>query len=101
MFEARHVKILAPAGLVLACVAGCGNASSPLDPEVGELGSALPVSQGTVTAGMYHACILADKHVKCWGYNVNGQLGLGNLASRGDTPGEMGDNLPWVDLGQW
>jgi alpha-tubulin suppressor-like RCC1 family protein len=47
-----------------------------------------------------YACALLDnKSVKCWGSNYNGQLGLGDTNSRGDAPGEMGDNLPAVDLG--
>ena len=32
--------------------------------------------------------------MKCWGYNANGQLGQGDIANRGDAPGEMGDTLP-------
>ncbi|RYE84896.1 MAG: hypothetical protein EOO75_17570, partial [Myxococcales bacterium] len=34
------------------------------------------------------------------GSNVWGQLGLGDKQDRGDQPGEMGDALPFVDLGQ-
>lgn len=32
------------------------------------------------------------------GYNLFGQLGLGDTPNRGDTPGEMGTNLPAVQL---
>jgi alpha-tubulin suppressor-like RCC1 family protein len=54
----------------------------------------------TVSAGYEHACaLLDDKSVKCWGGNWYGQLGLGDKKYRGDGPGEMGDNLPTVDLG--
>ena len=45
-------------------------------------------------------CVLLDNNsTKCWGKNTNGFLGLGDTLDRGDQPGEMGDNLPTVDLG--
>lgn len=76
--------------------------------EPGEMGDDLPVVDlGTnknatkIAIGGHHACaILDDGTVKCWGYNDCGQLGLGDFENRGDEPGEMGDNLPAVDLGQ-
>ena len=34
------------------------------------------------------------------GGNEYGQLGLGDTDHRGDATGEMGDNLPYVDLGR-
>ncbi|CAM9638571.1 unnamed protein product, partial [Hapterophycus canaliculatus] len=37
--------------------------------------------------------------VQCWGDNSGGQLGLGDSLNRGDEAGEMGDQLPFVDLG--
>ena len=72
----------------------------------GEMGDALPaVDLGTgrtataITVGSNHTCaLLDDGSVKCWGLN-NGHLGLGDYASRGGAPGEMGDALPAVDLG--
>ncbi|CAN0497749.1 unnamed protein product, partial [Scytosiphon promiscuus] len=36
---------------------------------------------------------------QCWGLNGSGQLGLGDFASRGSLPSEMGDGLEEVNLG--
>jgi alpha-tubulin suppressor-like RCC1 family protein len=47
-----------------------------------------------------HTCARLDNgQVKCWGHNTEAQLGLGDRFHRGDGPGEMGGNLPPVDLG--
>ena len=50
-------------------------------------------------AGLHVCATLDDGSVKCWGGNDYGELGLGDTAARGDDPGEMGDNLPTVNLG--
>ncbi|WP_437278125.1 hypothetical protein WME90_44030 [Sorangium sp. So ce375] len=73
----------------------------------GEMGNLLPAvdlglnhTAKAVAAGGQHTCALLDDNtVKCWGDNGSGQLGLGNKADRGDQAGEMGANLPTVDLG--
>jgi len=52
----------------------------------------------SVVAGHYATCAILDNgSVKCWGFGP--QLGLGETPPWGDEPGEMGDNLPAVDLG--
>ena len=54
----------------------------------------------SVTMGYEYTCAsISGETVKCWGRNDSGQLGLGDIAPRGDEPGEMGDALPAVDLG--
>ena len=70
---------------------------------VGEMGDnldALDLGPGRtakmIGAGAGHTCaVLDDDSVKCWGRNDYGQLGLGDTSTRGDSPGEMGDSMPW------
>ncbi|MCB9753386.1 MAG: hypothetical protein H6713_25885 [Myxococcales bacterium] len=70
----------------------------------GEMAALDPVDLGgltdaALTSGRWTSCALSeDGAIKCWGYNNYGQLGLGDLLDRGDEPGEMGANLPLVDL---
>ncbi|PNH01076.1 RCC1 and BTB domain-containing protein 2, partial [Tetrabaena socialis] len=76
------------------------------DPD--EMGDDLPtVDLGTgrtavaVAAGDRHTCaILDDGGIKCWGNNGDYQLGLGDSQSRGSASANMGDVLPYVNLGQ-
>ena len=57
-------------------------------------------NESGIQAGHRHTCaLLNDETVKCWGNNQYGQLGQGHTNQLGDQPGEMGDNLPTVDLG--
>lgn len=71
-----------------------------------EMGDTLPaIDLGTgrtaasITSGSSHSCaVLDDESVKCWGYNNNGQLGQGHTDNLGDGAGEMGDDLPAIDL---
>jgi alpha-tubulin suppressor-like RCC1 family protein len=65
----------------------------------------LPVDLGTgvraaqIVAGDRHACVRTqDGRVKCWGTRGT-CLGLGDGQPRGTAPGQMGDALPFVDLG--
>ena len=79
----------------------------PIGDEPGEMGNNLSAvdlgvgrSATQISAGGDHTCaVLDDQTVKCWGLGSSGQLGYGDLSSRGSSPGEMGDNLPAVDLG--
>lgn len=74
--------------------------------EVGEMGSNLPAVDlgigvlATQIATGGHACaLLQDNSVKCFGSNYFGQLGQGHTLDIGDHPGELGANLPPIDLG--
>ena len=35
----------------------------------------------------------------CWGYNEDGELGIGSLENIGISPQQMGSNLTLVDFG--
>jgi len=82
-------------------------ASTSIGDHANEMGDTLPaVDLGTgrtataITAANRHTCALLDTgQVKCWGYNLYGQLGLGSTTNLGDSANEMGDDLPTVDLG--
>jgi alpha-tubulin suppressor-like RCC1 family protein len=51
-------------------------------------------------AGASHTCAwLDDDSVKCWGFNFNGELGVGDATNRGDQAGELGDSLPPPRIG--
>ncbi|MSP26299.1 MAG: hypothetical protein EXR75_14315 [Myxococcales bacterium] len=72
-----------------------------------EMGDLLPsVSLGigktakALAAGRAHTCaVLNDNSIKCWGSNNYGQLGLGDVNTRGDGPNEGGDLLLALSLG--
>jgi alpha-tubulin suppressor-like RCC1 family protein len=80
---------------------------SSLGTSLSEMGDALPtVNFGAgktvrqLAGGDLHSCvILNDNTVKCWGFNAWGQLGTGDTTNRGIAAGDMGDNLPAVNLG--
>ena len=67
--------------------------------------SAVDLGEGrtaiAMALGHYHTCAILDNgSVRCWGSNSNGRTGLGTTTwYQGDSNGEMGDDLPTVDLG--
>eukprot|EP01083_Nonionella_stella_P023647 65416_1 len=64
-----------------------------------DLGSNLTVTQ--ITGGDRHTCALFTiGDIKCWGRGWYGRLGSANTTNLGDSTGEMGDDLPFVDLGK-
>lgn len=70
-----------------------------------DLGTRIQVGSIHSSAAAYHSCAIlsapaiVSNRMKCWGLNDKYQLGYGDTYHVGDEPGDMGDNLPLVDLG--
>lgn len=82
-------------------IGGLGDteARGVLPNQMGESLPRLPFSNITsISHTSTCTCIVTEGRVKCWGSNSFGQLGLGDLAIRGDKPGYQ-NVLPFVDLG--
>ncbi|MFH1729077.1 MAG: hypothetical protein ABIA04_11750 [Pseudomonadota bacterium] len=64
------------------------------------------LAQG-ITVGGSFSCAYGYKTsdfsagIKCWGQNTNGVLGLKDTQDRGDSTSEMGNNLPFVEIGSY
>ncbi len=52
------------------------------------------------TGGTHSCTVIVGGRLKCWGAHSFGAIGLEDLESRGDEPGELGNNLPFVQLGK-
>jgi len=75
---------------------GTSSSDRVQDSPVTDIG-ATPVA---IAAGAFHTCAITTAGaVKCWGLNLHGQLGYGDIESRGDSANEMGASLSNVDLG--
>ena len=72
-----------------------------------DMGDALPaVDFGgepvlDLAGGFSHNCVMLPSGVKCWGWNLYGQLGLGDTLDRGASPSQLGEQLGLVDLGSF
>ncbi|WP_437818270.1 RCC1 domain-containing protein [Sorangium sp. So ce1078] len=86
---------------------GLGDTNHRSD-SAGEMGASLPLVFGAnitaVATRGFTTCALeldpssSTTGLKCWGRNGYGQLGAGDIRSRGDHPGEMA-SLGFIDLG--
>ena len=62
-----------------------------------DLGS--DIQPTSVEAGDSFTCaIMNNTKVKCWGSGLDGRTGQGVSGNYGDLPGDMGDNLAYVEL---
>ncbi|MFN3198297.1 MAG: fibrinogen-like YCDxxxxGGGW domain-containing protein [Bradymonadia bacterium] len=68
--------------------------------DLGTDGQGNPLVVADMNLGHYFNCALfTNGSQKCWGYGVYGQLGTGNTSNLGDNANEMGNFLPYLDLG--
>lgn len=83
--------------------AASGNASNGVSEEADArsgMGGRLNSADKSIAVGSYHTCaILGDGTVKCWGRDIDGQLGQEHTKDLGDSAGEMDDDLPSIALG--
>ena len=52
-----------------------------------------------IDAGTSTCALLDNGALKCWGGNGHGELGQGDTVTRGSAAGQLGDALPFIDLG--
>jgi alpha-tubulin suppressor-like RCC1 family protein len=80
-----------------------GSASQPMDGTMVRFGTPgcddYGCSMGVSLNGAHACAPLANGWIKCWGSNGSGALGIGDSTDRGGNPTDMGQNLPYVDLG--
>ncbi|MBI2625923.1 hypothetical protein HYW68_02665, partial [Candidatus Parcubacteria bacterium] len=67
-------------------------------------GTGGPLLATKISAGSSYACAITsggqkNGQLKCWGYNSYGELGLGDTTNRGCAAAQIGDHLPFVNLG--
>ena len=64
----------------------------------------MPITSAAISDGSLsqHSCsvvMTGASLLKCWGKNVDGQLGTGSQTPYGEFPGTMGNTLPYIDMG--
>ena len=86
---------------------GLGPSATKIGDNLNEMGNYLQstnVGSGRsvvqVQGGSQHSCVILDNfNVKCFGRINYGQIGYGDNEMRGNDANEMGDYLPYVNLG--
>ena len=89
-------------GGTLGIGASTGSTNSGVGVQLIDLGTNVNIEQ--IDSSKFTSYAITDEgSVLCWGWNYNGQLGIGdNTGSKqkiGDAVNEMGDDLNYVDLG--
>lgn len=76
-----------------------GGAPNDMGQNLSVVNLGLPAKAISAGGTTPHSCaILINNQMKCWGYNESGQLGYEDGVTRGTSPGDMGDYLPFVRL---
>ena len=76
---------------------GLGSSTQQTTPQLVDIGTGVKAID--ISARSSHTCaVTAAGEIKCWGQNINGELGIGSTTTIGDNAGEMGDNLASVNL---
>ncbi len=78
-----------------------GDGPSEMGPNLRDTRLGTNIYATDIALGFFHTCaILNTGQIKCWGFNQEGQLGIGSTAlAIGDQINEMGGSLPTVSLG--
>ncbi|MAT86856.1 MAG: hypothetical protein CMA25_07885 [Euryarchaeota archaeon] len=89
-------------GGLLGIGSSTGNTNSGVGVQLIDLGTNVSIEQ--IDSAHWTTCAITDEgSVLCWGWNLDGQLGIGdsigNEVKIGDAVNEMGDHLDYVDLG--
>src|SRR5688572_28511952 len=83
--------VFATVAAIVAVIALPGGSATEQASEPGNIAAA------QIDAGQNHSCALQNGQVRCWGFNREGQLGLGHTNTIGDN--ETANAAPPVDLG--
>lgn len=87
--------------LGLGSVANVGDRPDTMGPSLAVVDLGKDVIVKDMCSSYNFSCaVTTTGRVKCWGLNYHGQLGqeIGNF-SVGTNPNDMGDHLPWTNLG--
>eukprot|EP01083_Nonionella_stella_P260836 888816_1 len=78
-----------------------GGTSNTMGDDLPEIDLGFNFTAMQIVTGSHHTCALStNNRVKCWGFNLYGQLGYSDIYdNRGDVSNEMADNLLEIDLG--